>query len=102
MKAYIDANNKIRLFRPDMNMKRFANSCQRLGMQAYNKDDLLELIKELCRTEKSWIPKQKGYEYFCISMTASYSLYLRPTAIATQPRYVINSYFTFESGCGSE
>ena len=30
LKAYIDQEGKIRLFRPDMNMKRLQNSCARL------------------------------------------------------------------------
>jgi branched-subunit amino acid aminotransferase/4-amino-4-deoxychorismate lyase len=30
MKAYVDENGKVRLFRPDMNMKRMNRSMQRL------------------------------------------------------------------------
>lgn len=32
MKAYVDDDNQIRLFRPDMNMKRLLNSADRLVM----------------------------------------------------------------------
>ncbi|KAI9223826.1 aminotransferase [Blastocladiella britannica] len=73
MKAYKDSNGKIRLFRPDMNMTRLARSCGRLSLPSFNKDELIECIKQFVKTESRWIPKEKGY-----------SLYLRPTVIGTQ------------------
>ncbi|KAJ3413748.1 branched-chain-amino-acid aminotransferase [Chytridiales sp. JEL 0842] len=73
MKAYKDKNGKIRMFRPDMNMQRFLKSCKRLALPAFNPDELLESIKELLRVDERWIPSERGY-----------SLYIRPTAIATQ------------------
>ncbi len=73
MKAYKDKNNDIRLFRPEMNIKRFKKSCERLALPSFNTDELLDLLKEYVRGEKDWIPNEVGY-----------SLYLRPTAIATQ------------------
>jgi hypothetical protein len=42
--------------------------------QSFDGDQLLECIKELVRVDKEWIPQEHGY-----------SLYIRPTAIATQP-----------------
>ncbi|KAJ1569931.1 branched-chain-amino-acid aminotransferase [Nowakowskiella sp. JEL0078] len=73
MKAYKDKHGNIRLFRPDMNMARFAKSCERLTLPSFNTSELLECIKELLRVDSNWIPGQRGY-----------SLYIRPTAIATQ------------------
>jgi branched-chain amino acid aminotransferase len=73
MKAYKDAKGKIRLFRPDLNMNRFLRSTARVALPGFDKDQLLECIKELVRTEERWIPVGKGY-----------SLYLRPTMIGTQ------------------
>ncbi|KAN0048170.1 hypothetical protein ACTA71_002565 [Dictyostelium dimigraforme] len=73
MKAYKDANGKIRLFRPDQNMNRFLNSAKRICLPDFNKEAVVELIKKLCIMDKDWIPEGKGY-----------SLYLRPTLIATQ------------------
>ncbi len=73
MKAYKDAKGKIRLFRPEMNMARFARSCQRLTLPSFDKTELLACIKELLKVEDRWIPDQRGF-----------SLYLRPTAIGTQ------------------
>ena len=36
MKAYTDADGNARLFRPDMNMKRFANSARRMFLPAFD------------------------------------------------------------------
>ncbi|KAJ3194145.1 hypothetical protein HK101_003392 [Irineochytrium annulatum] len=73
LKAYKDKNGKIRMFRPDMNMARLANSCKRLTLPAFNKEEFLACIKQLLKTDERWIPSERGY-----------SLYIRPTAIATQ------------------
>ncbi|KAM9955859.1 hypothetical protein ACTFIW_002064 [Dictyostelium discoideum] len=73
MKAYKDSDGKIRLFRPDQNMNRFLNSAKRICLPEFNKEAVVELIKKLCVLDKDWIPEGKGY-----------SLYLRPTLIATQ------------------
>ncbi|KAI9193384.1 aminotransferase [Polychytrium aggregatum] len=73
MKAYKDKEGKIRLFRPDMNMNRLLRSCKRLTLPAFDKDELLKCIKALLKVDSKWIPGERGY-----------SLYIRPTAIATQ------------------
>ncbi|KAI8923509.1 aminotransferase [Entophlyctis helioformis] len=73
LKAYKDKQGRIRLFRPDMNITRFLKSCKRLTLPSFDKEELLTLIKQYVKTEQSWIPSERGY-----------SLYLRPTAIATQ------------------
>ncbi|THH08726.1 hypothetical protein EW145_g2514 [Phellinidium pouzarii] len=72
MKAYRDGNGKVSLFRPDMNMKRMVNSAKRIALPTFDGDALLELIKELIRIDKHWIPQESGY-----------SLYVRPTLIGT-------------------
>ncbi|KAJ3219543.1 branched-chain-amino-acid aminotransferase [Dinochytrium kinnereticum] len=73
MKAYKDKAGKIRLFRPDMNMARLLRSCKRLTLPAFDTEQFLECIKELLKVDQRWIPAERGY-----------SLYIRPTAIATQ------------------
>ncbi|KAI9099893.1 aminotransferase [Phlyctochytrium arcticum] len=73
MKAYKDKAGKIRMFRPEMNMARFSRSCDRLTLPTFDQAELLECIKELLRVDQKWIPSERGY-----------SLYLRPTCIATQ------------------
>ena len=72
MKAYRDRGGTIRLFRPDLNMKRFLASAERLALPSFDVEDLLALIKKLIKTEESWIPSRPGY-----------SLYIRPTLIGT-------------------
>ncbi|KAJ7783506.1 branched chain amino acid aminotransferase [Mycena maculata] len=73
MKAYRDETGKVTLFRPDMNMKRMNNSARRIALPTFNGDALLELIKQLIRIDKHWIPQEPGH-----------SLYVRPTLIGTQ------------------
>ena len=73
MKAYKDKEGKLRLFRPDLNMNRFLHSSKRLGLPAFDKKELLECIKQLVKLDNRWIPTERGY-----------SLYIRPTHIATQ------------------
>lgn len=74
MKAYVDSKGRVRLFRPELNMKRLATSMERLAMPPLDQQGFLASIKELVKLEKSWIPKGEGF-----------SLYLRPTVIATHP-----------------
>jgi branched-chain amino acid aminotransferase len=73
MKAYKDKKGNIRLFRPMMNMNRFHSSAGRLALPSFDKEQLLKCIKELVKLDQSWIPSERGY-----------SLYIRPTLIATQ------------------
>lgn len=76
MKAYKSLNDptSLRLFRPDLNMKRLASSMDRLHMPGsdFNHQELIKCIQELVRLDQDWIPYGEGY-----------SLYLRPTVIAT-------------------
>lgn len=74
MKAYVDKDGQTRLFRPEMNMKRFNDSSSRLCLPNFNGDELLECIKELLRVDKEWIPVKRGY-----------SMYLRPVIFSTTP-----------------
>jgi len=74
MKAYKDSQGKIRLFRPDKNMQRFNDSCERLAVTSLDREGLLKCIKELLKVDSDWVPEKEGY-----------SLYLRPTMIATDP-----------------
>ena len=40
----------------------------------FNGDGFIDCLKQLLRIDKSWIPEKEGY-----------SMYIRPTAIATTP-----------------
>lgn len=73
LKAYKDREGMIRLFRPEMNMKRFLYSAQRLALPDFDPKEMLNLIKSLLKIDADWIPDAPGY-----------SLYIRPTLIGTQ------------------
>ncbi|KAJ2960481.1 hypothetical protein NQZ79_g4094 [Umbelopsis isabellina] len=79
LKAYKDKNGKIRLFRPDMNMKRMNNSVARIALPQFDGDELIKCIGEYLKVDERWIPSERGY-----------SLYLRPTCIGTQETLGVN------------
>lgn len=104
MKAYVDANGEIRLFRPDMNMKRLNSSMKRLLLPQFDIEQLTKCLKyerlytpavygwlythslirilyrELIKVDRDWVPKGDGY-----------SLYIRPTGISTHVRSITSS-----------
>lgn len=79
MKAYKDANNQVRLFRPDMNMRRMNTSADRLVLPTFDAGELTTLIKKLVALDSDWVPSAPGH-----------SLYIRPTLIGTQAALGVN------------
>lgn len=73
MKAYRNEDGTVRLFRPDKNMARMNRSAARIALPQFDGKELEELIKKLVMIDSDWIPQEKGF-----------SLYIRPTLIATQ------------------
>lgn len=73
MKAYRCEDGTVRLFRPDMNMKRMNRSAARIALPNFDENALIELIKKLVILDSKWIPSEPGH-----------SLYIRPTMIGTQ------------------
>ena len=74
MKAYVGVDNKVRLFRPNLNLDRFSRSSARSALPSFDKEELFKCLKKLVSVEKDWIPK-----------STSASLYIRPTFIGTEP-----------------
>ncbi|MGN0174077.1 MAG: branched-chain amino acid aminotransferase [Acutalibacteraceae bacterium] len=72
MKAYRGVDDKIYLFRPDMNAKRANSSNRRLVIPEIPEDDFVQAVTELVKVEKDWVPEAEGT-----------SLYIRPFVIAT-------------------
>ena len=72
MKANKTADGDILIFRPDMNEKRFAESCIRMCMPMLPEGMFTELIRRTVELDKDWIPNKEGY-----------SLYIRPFMFAT-------------------
>ena len=86
LKAYKDTEGIIRLFRPEMNLKRFNRSAKRLAMPEVDEDDVLEALETLVMLDKDWIPTDFGS-----------SLYIRPFMIATDVTLNVHNsrYFSF-------
>lgn len=72
MKAYRAENGEIMIFRPDMNEKRFVESCERMCMPALPEGLFTELIQRTVDLDREWVPEKEGY-----------SLYIRPFMFAT-------------------
>ncbi|XP_055252089.1 branched-chain-amino-acid aminotransferase, cytosolic isoform X1 [Moschus berezovskii] len=74
LKAFRGVDNKIRLFRPNLNMDRMYRSAMRATLPAFDKKELLECIQQLVKLDEEWVP-----------YSTSASLYIRPTFIGTEP-----------------
>ena len=73
LKAYLSKDGKIRLFRPEQNMRRMNQSSARLVMPQIDEELALDALKQLLAVDKEWIPSTEGT-----------SLYIRPFMIATE------------------
>lgn len=73
LKAY-KVGDDIQLFRPMDNLRRFNRSADRLCIPNIDEEFVLGALKQLLEIEKDWIPTEEGT-----------SLYIRPTAVATDP-----------------
>ncbi|XP_032288539.1 branched-chain-amino-acid aminotransferase, cytosolic isoform X1 [Phoca vitulina] len=74
LKAFRGVDNKIRLFRPNLNMDRMHRSAVRATLPVFDKEELLECVKQLVKLDQEWVP-----------YSTSASLYIRPTFIGTEP-----------------
>ncbi|WP_019119549.1 branched-chain amino acid aminotransferase [Brevibacillus massiliensis] len=79
LKAYRTKENRILLFRPEMNMKRLNRSNDRLSIPPLDGEFLIEALKKLVSIDKEWVPAAEGT-----------SLYIRPFVIATEPTLGVN------------
>lgn len=58
MKAYRGTDGgDLRLFRPDMNMKRLNKSSARIALPMFDGEKMVELLKVFVRLEERFIPK---------------------------------------------
>lgn len=73
LKAYKDDAGEIFLFRPDENMKRMNDSCERLCMPTFDGQFVIEAMKQLIEIEQDWVPEVDGM-----------ALYIRPVMYATE------------------
>lgn len=73
LKAYRTPDDRILLFRPEMNAKRMRNSNRRLCMAEVPEEMFVEAVETIVAHEKEWIPHLEGT-----------SLYIRPFMFATE------------------
>lgn len=72
-KAFRGADGKIRFFRLDAHLERFAHSAERLVMPAPDRELLEAGMRAAVEVDQDWVPSEPGT-----------SLYLRPTLIGTE------------------
>ncbi|MBP3377562.1 MAG: branched-chain amino acid aminotransferase [Clostridia bacterium] len=84
LKAYRTAEGKIQLFRPDRNIERMNNTCDRLCVPQIPAEDVLQAIKAVVEADKDWVPYDEGT-----------SLYIRPFIIATDPMLGVHPSHTY-------
>lgn len=73
LKAFVQPDGSVALFRPRMNARRLQASAARMAMPAVEETVFLEAILGLIRADYASIPRYPG------------SLYIRPAMIGTQP-----------------
>ncbi len=76
MKAYRTAQDKIVLFRPEMNARRFRKSCRKLAIPEMPEEEFLEAVRQVVLANRDFIPQSEG---------GKYSLYIRPVCIGIEP-----------------
>ncbi|KAI0234994.1 branched-chain-amino-acid transaminase bat2, partial [Massospora cicadina] len=59
LKAYKSKDGEIRLFRPELNVRRFNLSASRLTLPTFDEVELLKCIEKLIKVEERWIPAEK-------------------------------------------
>lgn len=74
LKAYRTSDGTIRIFRPQMNIRRLNLSNQRLSIPLLDEELVFEALKQLIIVDQDWVPDEPGT-----------SLYIRPFVIATEP-----------------
>ena len=60
MKAYRRPDGEIQLFRPDKNIERLNNTCDRLCVPRLDPQLVLEALATLIEVDKEWIPQANG------------------------------------------
>jgi branched-chain amino acid aminotransferase len=78
MKAYRN-EEKVYIYRPELNMIRMNNSAERVGLPPFNGDDYLECLDQFLKVEKDWVHNKRGF-----------SLYIRPTYISMTNKLGVN------------
>ena len=73
LKAFNAKDSSINIFRPEKNLERMNRSNERMCMPIIDKDMFFDVMTELIKLERDWIPKDTGH-----------SLYIRPFIFGTE------------------
>jgi branched-chain amino acid aminotransferase len=73
LKAFHVRDGSINIFRPEKNLERMNRSNERMCMPTIDKDMFFDVMTELIKLERDWIPKDIGH-----------SLYIRPFIFGTE------------------
>jgi branched-chain amino acid aminotransferase len=73
LKAFRTKDGNINIFRPDRTLARMNKSAERMCIPTVEHDGFFETLTELIKTDRDWIPSQRGY-----------SLYIRPLMFASE------------------
>ena len=85
LKAYKAEDGRVLLFRPDENIKRAADSCERLCIPTIPEEDFMQALHAVISVDRDWIPTRPGT-----------SLYVRPFVIATDPFLGVRPSHTYQ------
>ncbi|XP_054261084.1 branched-chain-amino-acid aminotransferase, cytosolic-like [Macrosteles quadrilineatus] len=73
-KAYRGVDGQIRIFRPELNMKRMNLTALRAGLPQFDGEELIRCICRLINIDQEWVPYSEAA-----------SIYIRPALIGTEP-----------------
>jgi branched-chain amino acid aminotransferase len=74
LKAYRTKDGGVVMFRPDQNMARMNDSCDRMCIARIDEAEMVKAIAKLVETDEAWIPSAPAT-----------SLYVRPFILANEP-----------------
>lgn len=73
-KAYFVGDDTVNLFRPEQNIARMEQSCERMCIPKVDSGLFMEALEQLIELDYKWIPREEGT-----------ALYIRPFAMAFEP-----------------
>ncbi|CAG0903413.1 unnamed protein product, partial [Cyprideis torosa] len=96
MKAFRGDDQELRLFRPDMNMRRMNLTAQRAALPTFDGDELIKLIKKLVLIEQEWVEPALGVSRsdsaLLFVLTCPVGSYFatgfKPVTLMADPRFV--------------
>ena len=73
IKAFLQKDGQVKIFRPEFNAKRLQDGARRICLPEPPVELFVNGVKELLKVDKRWMPENKGH-----------AMYIRPTLIGTE------------------